>query len=83
MWEYRDAVIFLEKDDFFLAAVEVVATEVVATACHLLPGAFPLRWPSICTQVDLMHEESFFVTSDSSIVLTWNIALTCQGTDKD
>lgn len=30
-----------------------------------------------------MHEENFSVTCNSSIVLTWNIAAVCQGTDKN
>lgn len=46
-------------------------------------SVFPLSRLSLCTQVDIMHEERFSVTYDSSIVLVGNIAAVCQRTDKD
>lgn len=46
-------------------------------------SVFPLSRLSLCTQVDIMHEERSSVTYDSSIVLLGNIAAVCQRTDKD
>lgn len=31
----------------------------------------------VCTQIDIMHEECFTTTFDSSIVLTWNFTAMC------
>ena len=45
--------------------------------------SFPFELLPVCTRVDVMHEERSFITYDSSIVLTWNIAAKCQETDKD
>lgn len=44
---------------------------------------FPFE-PAVCPHtVDVMHEELFSGTQDSSVVLTRNIASACPGTDKD
>lgn len=58
----------------------------VATACILLPSAFSIPFELAAylhSQVDIMHEERFSVTYNSSVVLTWNIAASVKETDKD
>lgn len=81
LWEFGVAIIFSKK----MIAFSRLLLRVELLHAFLLPRAFsvPLELLSVCTQVDVMHEERSSITYDSSIVLTWNIAAKCQEKDKD